>query len=91
MFLCVAGNVGPPLPCSQIKLDSVPDMNYNSQDDKGEVGVVWFYAWQYSSYIVMRPSHRVKLDSVCDINYHSQDDKGEVGVVFYVPKYSSYI
>ena len=26
----------------QVKLDSVADMNYHSQDDKGEVGLVFY-------------------------------------------------
>ncbi|XP_061175282.1 long-chain-fatty-acid--CoA ligase 1-like isoform X2 [Saccostrea echinata] len=33
------GNVGPPLPCCQIKLADVEEMNYFAKDDKGEVCV----------------------------------------------------
>lgn len=33
----VPGHVGPPFPCNEIKLVDVPDMNYFSRDDKGEV------------------------------------------------------
>lgn len=32
-----SGNVGPPLPCSYIKLVDVPEMDYYAKDDKGEV------------------------------------------------------
>ncbi|XP_048758754.1 long-chain-fatty-acid--CoA ligase 5-like isoform X2 [Ostrea edulis] len=31
------GNVGPPLPCCEIKLADVEDMNYYAKDNKGEV------------------------------------------------------
>ena len=31
------GNVGVPLPCCEIKLVDVPDMDYYAKDDKGEV------------------------------------------------------
>ena len=31
------GHVGPPLPCNELKLVSVPDMNYHAKDFKGEI------------------------------------------------------
>lgn len=36
IFLFI-GNVGPPLPCCEIKLADVEDMNYYAKDNKGEV------------------------------------------------------
>ncbi|XP_064624838.1 long-chain-fatty-acid--CoA ligase 1-like isoform X2 [Lineus longissimus] len=31
------GHVGPPLPCTMIKLKDVPDMGYKAEDNKGEI------------------------------------------------------
>ena len=31
------GNVGVPIPCSEIKLVDVPEMNYYAKDDQGEI------------------------------------------------------
>ena len=31
-------HVGPPLPCNEIKLIDVPEMEYYAKDGKGEVG-----------------------------------------------------
>lgn len=33
-----SGNVGPPIACNMIKLTDVPEMNYYSKNDEGEVG-----------------------------------------------------
>lgn len=33
----VSGHVGSVLPCCEVKLDSVPDMNYHAKDDAGEI------------------------------------------------------
>lgn len=35
---CVLGHVGVPLPCNHVKLQDVPDMNYFSVNNEGEVG-----------------------------------------------------
>lgn len=34
------GNVGPPMPCCEIKLADVEDMNYYAKDNKGEVSQI---------------------------------------------------
>ena len=35
------GNVGPPMPCCEIKLADVEDMNYYAKDNKGEVSQIF--------------------------------------------------
>ena len=41
ILFCYLGDVGPPLRCNYIKLTDVADMNYNTVDNKGEVGTIF--------------------------------------------------
>lgn len=38
IFIFCTGRVGPPLPCNDMKLVDVPEMNYFAANGEGEVG-----------------------------------------------------
>lgn len=42
----ILGHVGPPLPCSKVKLVDVPEMDYFAKDQKGEVSLCIVYCFE---------------------------------------------
>lgn len=59
------GNVGPPLPCCEIKLADVEDMNYYAKDNKGEVS----HLMQILSLIILKLSVMDSCDLFCINDY----------------------
>ena len=43
IYIPLAGHVGPPFVCNYIKLVDVPDMEYYTSNDQGEVSAQWIW------------------------------------------------
>lgn len=74
------GNVGPPLPCCEIKLADVEDMNYYAKDNKGEVS----HLKQIVSLIILRLSVMDSCGLFCINDYsHVKTKKSSIIETFH--------